>query len=128
MTTHAEGTFTLRGWDENALEESPTKLSSATLTQTWTGDAEGDAVVRTLMHYAPDGTAAIAGTLRLTGPVDGPRGGFVATRTGDIDGEHVNVDLTVAPGSGTGELEGVGGTCSFHAPKGPEGTWVVDLT
>ena len=79
MTSHAEGTFSLTGWDESPIEEQPTKLSTATLTQTWTGDAEGDAVVRTLMHYAPDGTAVLAGTLRFTGAVDGRRGGFVAT-------------------------------------------------
>lgn len=122
------GTFALAGWDEDTLDESPTKLTRAQIDQTWSGDADGSVVTHTLMHYAQDGTAAIVGTLRFTGTVDDREGGFVATGAGDFDGEHVKLDLTIAPGSGTGGLEGVAGTCSFHAPKGPEGTWVIDLT
>lgn len=128
MTTrHLTGTFTLAGWEEDALQESPTRISRAQIDQTWAGDAEGTVVTHNLMHYAPDGTAVIAGVLRFTGTVDGRKGSFAASGQGAYDGELVRTDLVVAPGSGTDDLAGVSGTASFSAPKGPEGTWTLEL-
>jgi hypothetical protein len=127
MTT-ATGTFTLAGWDEEAIEEQPTKVSRAKIDQTWQGDATGDAVSHNLMHYAEDGSATIVGLLRFTGSVGDRTGSFVAHGIGAYDGEQVRTDLTITPGSGTGDFQGVTGTGEFAAPKGPEGSWSLDLT
>lgn len=121
------GTFTLAGWQEDALEESPTKLTQARIEQSWEGDAEGAVVSHNLMHYASDGTASIVGMMRFTGTVAGRTGSFVAQGTGAYDGSEVRSDLVVTAGSGSGELAGLAGTGSYAAPKGPQGTWSLDL-
>lgn len=127
MSTHAEGTFALAGWEEDAYEESPTKLTKAQIDQDWVGDAEGKAVCHNLMHYAEDGTATFVGLMRFTGTVAGRKGSFVAQGIGAFDGNEVSTDLVVTPGSGTGDLAGVSGTGTSAAPKGPNGTWSLDL-
>lgn len=127
--TKLKGTFALTGWDEDAIEESPTKVTSAVIGQAWKGDGvEGDVVCRNLMHYAEDGTATFVGLMRFTGTVDGRSGSFVAQGIGSYDGEQVQCDLTVTPGSGTKDLVGLTGTGTSAAPKGPEGSWTLDLT
>jgi hypothetical protein len=128
MTTH-EGVFALTGWQEDPYEESPTTLTYATIGQAWKGDGvEAEVQVRNLMHYAPDGTASFVGLLRFTGTIGGRAGSFVAQGIGVYDGSTVTCDLTVAPGSGTGDFEGLSGTGTSAAPKGPEGTWTLDLS
>jgi hypothetical protein len=127
MTT-LEGTFALTGWQEDAYEQSPTKLTYATIGQAWKGDAvEADVECRNLMHYAPDGTATFVGLMRFTGTIGDRSGSFVAQGIGAYDGSTVQCDLTVTPGSGTGDFEGLSGTGTSAAPKGPEGTWTLDL-
>jgi hypothetical protein len=124
----ATGTFTLAGWDEEVIEEQPSKLSRARIEQTWQGDAMAEVVSHNLMHYAEDGSATIVGLLRFTGSVGDRSGTFVAHGIGAYDGEQVRTDLTITPGSGTGDFAGVSGTGTFAAPKGPEGTWSLELS
>lgn len=125
--TSITGTFALAGWEEDAVEESPTKVTQARIDQTWSGEADAKAVSRNLMHYAADGTATFVGLLRFTGTIGDRSGSFVAQGIGTFDGSEVRTDLTVTPGSGTDDLEGVSGTGTYAAPTGPEGTWSLEL-
>lgn len=124
----ASGTFRLAGWEEDALEEQPTRVTRARIAHSWEGDGEGDAVSHNLMHYGPDGTATIVGLMRFTGRIGERTGTFVAHGVGAYDGAQVQTDLTLTPGSGTGDFEGISGTGTFAAPTGPEGTWSLELS
>lgn len=127
MPRNIEGTFALTGWDENVYEQAPTKLANAQIDQAWTGGAEGAVVCHNLMHYADDGTATFVGLMRFTGTVDGRKGSFVARGIGSYDGNEVNTDLVITPGSGTEGLVGVSGTGTSAAPTGPTGTWTLTV-
>jgi len=73
------------------------------------------------MCYRPDQTAEFVGLQRIVGRIEGRFGSFVLLQTeGVFDGKVATGRLTVVPGSGTGELEGLRGGGEFSAPHGGE--------
>lgn len=126
--TKAQGSFELASWNEDTYEEmdAGAKLTRASVTQTFTGDIEGDGSVEWLMAYRPDGQAHFVGLQRVQGSVGGHKGSFVLETTGDFDGKAATWTATVVPGSGSGELEGLAGQGSFGAQHGPTATYELD--
>jgi len=71
-----------------------------------------------LAYYRPDGTGSYVTMTRITGSLDGRTGSFVLRGEGAYDGTTASGRMTVVPGSGTGGLSGISGTCesdSTHA-------------
>jgi hypothetical protein len=123
MTARATGTFKIQGWDEEpyAEIEGGRKLTKASVKQAFAGDLEGEGSVEWLMCYRPDETAAFVGLQRIVGQIDGRSGSFVLLQTeGTFDGKEATGRLSVVPGAGTGELEGLRGRGEFSAPHGGE--------
>jgi hypothetical protein len=123
MSTRATGTFKIKGWDEKpyAELEGGRKLTQASVKQSFAGDIEGDGAVEWLMSYRPDQTADFVGLQRIVGQLGGRSGSFVLAQTdGTFDGTVAKGRLSVVPGSGTGELEGLRGRGEFSAPHGGE--------
>jgi Protein of unknown function (DUF3224) len=123
MTARATGTFKIQGWDEEpyAEIEGGRKLTKASVKQAFAGDLEGEGSVEWLMCYRPDETAAFVGLQRIVGQIDGRAGSFVLLQTeGTFDGKEATGRLSVVPGAGTGELEGLRGRGEFSAPHGGE--------
>jgi hypothetical protein len=123
MTARATGTFKIQGWDEKpyAEIEGGRKLTKASVKQAFAGDLEGEGSVEWLMCYRPDETAAFVGLQRIVGQIDGRSGSFVLLQTeGTFDGKEATGRLSVVPGAGTGELEGLRGRGEFSAPHGGE--------
>ena len=129
MTT-LTGTFDLASWNEETVREldGERKLTRAVVTQTFSGDLQGDGSVEWLMCYAEDGTARFVGMQVIEGTVDGRKGTVVLETTGDFDGSEAVGTWTVVPGSATGELAGVAGGGRFEAPHGPTATYSVDIS
>jgi uncharacterized protein DUF3224 len=127
--TNAAGTFEITSGSEDAYEETQdgVKLTRASGTQRFTGDIEGDGSVEWLMCYLPDTSATFVGLQRIDGSVGGHAGSFVMQAVGMHDGKQSKASWSVVTGSGTGELAGISGEGSFHAPGGPQATYNLEF-
>ena len=112
------GGFELASWDEQTTQEleGERKLTRADVTQTFTGDLEGEGSVTWLMSYAEDGTAHFVGMQLVRGVVDGRKGAVVMETIGDFDGTIASGTWTVIPGSATGDLAGMTGRDASRHP------------
>lgn len=121
----ANGWFELASWSEETYEEieGGAKLTRASVTQTFSGDVEGEGAVQWLMAYGSDGTADFVGLQRIRGSIQGRHGIFVLETSGEFDGQTATWTASVVPGSGTGELGGLTGTGRFRAPQGSKATF-----
>jgi len=123
----ATGSFQLSSWSEEPYDEGQaTKMTLATVTQSFSGDIAGDGAVRWLMVYRADGTARFVGMQRVDGSLAGRRGSFVLETAGDFDGQMARWSATVIPGSSTDELIGLHGAGTFGAEHGPEAIYEID--
>ena len=123
------GGFQLASWDEQTTEEleGERKLTRALVTQTFTGDLEGEGSVEWLMCYAEDGTARFVGMQLVRGVIDGRKGSVVLETIGDFDGTIASGTWTMLPGSATGDLVGITGRGRFEAPHGPNATYTLEI-
>lgn len=130
MTTHAKGTFEVKSFDEETLDEidGGTKLTRARIVQTMAGDLEGELTNDYLMHYRADGTASYLGFQRFIGRVGDRSGSFVQQATGGYDNTQAKATSFVVSGSGTGELSNLRGEGTAVAPHGSTGTYTLDYT
>jgi hypothetical protein len=129
MTTRGTATFKIEGWDEKAYSESDdgAKLTRATVKQAFSGDIEGEGDVEWLMCYRPDQTADFVGLQRIVGALGGRSGSFVMLQSaGTFDGKEARGNLSVVPGSGTGDLRGLRGTGEFSVPMGSTASIALD--
>lgn len=108
-------TFEIVSWDEQPYADGDPKLTQTEARKTFTGGIEGEATVRYLMVYRPDGTTPITGLERVIGRIGERSGSFVLQHTGMDEGGVATVTCEVVPGSGTGELAGLRGTGTFSA-------------
>jgi hypothetical protein len=128
MSPHAEGSFQVTSWKEDPYVEidESRKLTRANVTQTFTGDIEGEGSVEWLMCYRRDGTADWMGFQRIVGHVGDRSGSFVLQTNGTFDGSVAKGDWAVVAGSGTDELEGLRGNGRMHSPLGTEASFALD--
>jgi hypothetical protein len=128
MAQHAEGSFQITSWKEEPYAEidEARKLARASVTQTFSGDIEGEGSVEWVMCYRRDGTADWMGFQRVIGRVGDRSGSFVLHTNGTFDGSAAKGDWTVVPGSGTDDLEDLSGDGRMHAPLGTEASFVLD--
>jgi hypothetical protein len=126
--SRATGSFRVLGGGEDPIDEleAGIRLTHANGTQRFSGDLEADGLVHWLMVYRDDRTARFVGLQRLRGTIGGRTGAFVLTAEGDHDGTSSRIELTVVPGSGTGELAGIAGAGRLVAPSGPVGNYELE--
>ncbi len=83
------------------------------LTKTWTGGMAG-ASAGELLGTLQEGSGAYVAIERFTGVLDGRRGSFSLVHRGQmIAGGTPDISVTVAPGTGEGELSGITGTMTL---------------
>ncbi|HEX7187425.1 MAG TPA: DUF3224 domain-containing protein [Actinomycetes bacterium] len=128
MTTTAHAGFQVTGWDEQTYEdlEGRAKLTRADVTQTFSGDIEGEGAVTWLMAYTADDAADYVGIQRITGRLGGREGTVVLTTTGRFDGKVAAGTWSVVAGSGRDGLAGISGSGEFSAPLAGEPTVTLD--
>ena len=120
----ATATFTIDSWDsEDLIEAGGRSFSRATVTKTFTGDIEGTSVAWLVMSMTGEVGAEYVGLETLDVTVHGRAGRFVLLHQAAADPELVR--WTVAPGSGTGELEGIGGAATIDIAA--DGTHTLTL-
>ena len=124
MTMQATGTFTFKSWDENPYGDAvgDSKLTRASVANTFQGDVEGESTLEYLMHYQDRGNGTFIGLEQIVGKIGDRSGSFVLEQRGTFAGEVVKATWTVVPSSGTGDLAGLRGEGSFVAKHGVKDT------
>jgi hypothetical protein len=115
MSTQGKGTYQITGWDEKPYSErkGDAKLTQAHVTNTFTGDVEGDGKAEYLMVYPSETYATFVGHQWVSGSVGGRKGSFVLQAVGSFENGKAKADWSVVPGSGTQELEGLEGSGGY---------------
>ena len=118
--TRANAVITVHTYEPAAYDEQAQgpALSRIHVEESFTGDIAGAGVVEFLQAAREDGSASFVGIERVTGTVAGRSGTFLLQDAGTVDGNVVNGDWFVIPGSGTGDLVGLRGEGGFRANLG----------
>jgi hypothetical protein len=101
------------------------KLNEIQVTETFTGDVEGEGTVRFLQAQRADGSASYCGIERVVGTLAGRTGSFLLQDEGTLAGTRVKGTWFVIPGSGTGDLRGLRGDGGFEAELGQHASWTL---
>jgi len=116
-------TYVPKPYDEPG--EGP-KLVRISVSETFTGDVEGEGTAEFLQLLRSDGSASFVGLERVVGAVGKRSGSFVLQDAGALEGETVSGTWFVVPGSGTGELRGLRGEGGFTATLGQNAKITLD--
>ena len=127
-TTRASGRIEVKTYDPQPYEEvdGGPNLVEIHVTETFSGDIEGQGAVRFLQAVRDDGSASFVGIERVAGSVAGHQGSFLLQDAGTLEGSTVKGDWFVIPGSGTGELAGLRGEGGFEAELGQHADITLD--
>jgi Protein of unknown function (DUF3224) len=126
--THATGRIEVKTYEPQPYEEvnEGPNLVEIQVTETFSGDIEGEGVVRFLQAVRKDGSASFVGIERVTGSVEGRTGSFLLQDAGTLEGNTVRGGWFVIPGSGTEELSGLRGEGGFTAELGQHASITLD--
>jgi hypothetical protein len=126
--THATGRIEVKTYEPQSYEEidNGPNLVEIHVTEKFSGDIEGEGVVRFLQAVGKDGSASFVGIERVTGSIAGRKGSFLLQDSGTLEGNTVKGDWFVIPGSGTDELRGLRGEGGFTAELGQHASITLD--
>ena len=107
----------IAAWDENPVKEfdDGTKVTRAAVTLEEGADGLTAGSSQSTMYYRADGTSTFVDVMWLSGTLDGRTGTFFLTGTGGYDGKTASSTSRIVPGSGTGDLAGITGTCTSES-------------
>lgn len=93
------------------------------LSETFTGDIEGESPARALQVLLEDKSASLVSLQRFRGKLNGRQGTFVLQGSEIVAKGKVKATWFVVPGSGTGDLSGLRGEGGFEGDfgKGSDG-------
>jgi hypothetical protein len=123
--TRAEAKITVQNSEAKPYDQTVSPaLIEIRLTETFTGDIEGESPVRALQVLRDDHSACLVSMQRFRGKLGGRQGTFVLQGAETVENGKIRATWSVVPGSGTGELSGLRGEGGFegHFGKGSEGT------
>jgi hypothetical protein len=128
--THATGRIEVKTYEPQPYDEvaDGPNLVEIHVTETFSGDIEGEGSVRFLQAIRDDGSASFVGIERVSGSIQGRQGTFLLQDAGTLEGNLVKGDWFVIPGSGTGELSGLRGEGSFEAELGQHASITLDYS
>jgi hypothetical protein len=94
------------------------RLLEVHLSETFTGDIDGESPVRALQVRRDDGLASLVSVQRFRGKLHGRAGTFVLQGQEIVENGKIRAEWFVVPGSGTGDLCGLRGTGGFAGDFG----------
>src|SRR5438067_8238123 len=94
------------------------------LSETFTGDIDGESPVRALQVLRDDKSANLVSVQRFRGKLAGRQGTFVLQGSETVENGKIKATWVVIPGSGTSDLSGLRGEGGFEGDfgKGSDGT------
>src|ERR1051325_6083401 len=128
VTQLAKGHIEVRTYEPVAYDEAhegPT-LNELHVTETFTGDIQGEGGVRFLQAQRADGAARYCGIEHVIGTLAGRTGTFLLQDAGTLQGSRVTGTWFVVPDSGTGDLRGLRGEGGFAAELGQHASWTLN--
>jgi hypothetical protein len=125
---HATGRTMVKTYDPKVFDEVPggPALKDIHVSETFSGDIEGDGVVHVVHAARADGSASFVGIERVRGSIGGKKGSFLLQVSGTVAKKEMDSQWFVIPGSGTGDLRGLRGDGGFKAEIGQHGTIWLD--
>src|SRR3954454_23866801 len=93
-------------------------LMEIRLSETFTGDIEGESPVRALQVLRDDRSASLVSVQRFRGTLCGRQGTFVLQGSEIVEDGTIKGTWVVVPGSGTGDLSGLRGEGGFDGQFG----------
>jgi hypothetical protein len=126
--THATGRIDVKTYEPQPYEEADEgpNLVEIHVSETFSGDIDGEGVARFLQAVRKDGSASFVRIERVTGSIGGRTGSFLLQDAGTLEGNTVKGGWFVIPGSGTGELSGLRGEGGFTAELGQHASITLD--
>jgi uncharacterized protein DUF3224 len=119
MTHHAKGTFEVKvvpQADDRAGDQS---LGRLTIDKQFHGDLEGTGVGQMLSGgNAATGSGGYVAMEKVTGTLQGKSGSFILQHSGTMDKGAYELNVSVVPGSGKGELKGIAGKLTIKIAEG----------
>jgi Protein of unknown function (DUF3224) len=99
-------------------------LMEINISETFTGDIDGESTVRALQIQGKDHSASLVSLQRFRGKLGGREGSFVLQGQETVENGKIKATWFVVPGSGTGDLAGLRGEGGFEGAfgKGSDGT------
>jgi len=93
------------------------------LSETFSGDFDGESPVRALQLQRDDKSASMVSMQRFRGKLGGRQGAFVLQGSEIVENGKIKATWFVVPGSGTGDLTGLRGEGGFEGDfgKGSDG-------
>ena len=119
MTAHASGTFEVKLSPQTPSDTADASRGRFSIDKQLHGDIEGISKGEMLTASTPvDGSAAYVAIERITGTLRGRTGSFVLQHTGTMTRGAPQLDVTVVPDSGTGQLKGLTGRMTIDIGGG----------
>jgi hypothetical protein len=101
-------------------------LMEIRLSETFTGDMDGESPVRALQVLRDDHSASLVSLQRFHGKLGGRHGTFVLQGAQIVEHGKIKATWFVVPGSGTGDLAGLRGEGGFEGHFGKESGGTLD--
>jgi hypothetical protein len=109
----------VQNYEANPYDQSTgPALLDVRLSETFTGDINGESPVRALEIRRHDRSANLISVQRFRGNLDGREGTFVLQGQEIVENGTVKAKWFVVPGSGTGDLSGLRGEGGFEGKFG----------
>lgn len=119
VTTHATGTFDVRIAPLDLHFDGGDKLGRMSIDKTFHGGLEATSQGEMLTAATDtEGSAVYVAIERVTGTLHGKDGSFVLHHRGIMTRGTAELVVTIAPDSGTGELEGISGEMKIRIEDG----------
>lgn len=124
--THAEAKITVQDSDAKPYDQTAgPPLNEVRLSETFTGDIQGESPVRALQVLRNDRSASLVSMQRFSGKLGGRQGTFVLQGSELVANGKIKAAWFVVPGSGTGDLAGLRGEGGFEGEFGKgSGGWL----
>lgn len=124
----ARGTFDVKVIPQAADDSAAGPFSRLFLDKHFHGDLEGSSRGTMLgAMTAVEGSGGYVALELVTGTLNGKRGSFVLQHNGTMQRNVPNMQVTVVPDSGTGELTGLAGTMTISIDGGKH-SYVFEYT
>jgi|HubBroStandDraft_4_1064222.scaffolds.fasta_scaffold18275_2 hypothetical protein len=121
----AEAKITVQSSEAEPYDQtSSPALMELRLSETFTGDIDGESPVRALQVLRDDHSACLVSMQRFRGKLGSRQGTFVLQGSEIVENGNIRTTWFVVPGSGTGDLSGLRGEGGFEGQfgKGSDGT------
>lgn len=121
MPTRVVASFEVVSWDQTTYDEpaDAPALARATIKKVFRGEVEAESTAELLLCRPDDASGGYLGMERIVGRIGDRAGSFVVQHGAIQDGDRYDLYGRVLPGTGTGALTGIRGTCTFeHDERG----------